>query len=310
LPLPAAGEFPSASIHSVTPDYFRTMGIPLLRGRGFDGTEPPYTLPDGLEMTSQNLPRIFKDVTFSGIISQKMADRFWPGEDPVGKRFRLGFPDLGLPWVRIVGVVGSTVQYGLDQGETTEFYLPLRQWPQPVNMHLVVRSHLEPAAIAKTVRATVASVLRDEPVRDIQVLAERIESSTVGRRFNRDLLFSFAATTLVLASIGLYGVLAFNVGRRTREIGIRMALGAEYRDVMGSVVKHGLSIVVPGMVLGLIGAWAVGRILQSQLFEVTGSDPLTYGLGAFMMLLTSLAACIIPARRAAKIDPMEALRYE
>jgi predicted permease len=310
LPVPVAGEFPMASSHTVSPDYFRAMGIPLLHGRVFDGTEPAYVIPPGMELTPQNLAAIFKDVTFSAVISKKMADTFWPGEDPIGKQFRLGFPDLGLPWVDVIGVVGNTVQTGLDHGEATEFYLSLRQWPVPVNMHLLVRTQLEPNAIVNSVRTAIAMVVPDEPVRDVRVLAERIDNSTAWRRFNRNLFACFAATALVLALIGLYGVLAFNISRRTREIGIRMALGANRLDVICGVVVRGLVLVVPGLVVGLVCAWAVGRVLQSQLFEIKSSDPLTYALGALLMILTAVVACLIPARRASRIDPMKALRYE
>jgi predicted permease len=310
LPVPAAGEFPMASAHTVSPDYFRAMGIHLLKGRVFDGTEPPYIIPEGMVMSPENLAAIFKDVTFSAVISKKMADVFWPGEDPIGKQFRLGFPDLGLPWVNVIGVVGNTVQTGLEHGEVSEFYLSLRQWPMPVNMHLLVRSRLEPAAIINAVRATVASVLPDEPIRDVRVLAERIESSTAGRRFNRNLFTCFAITALLLALIGLYGVLSFNVGRRTRDIGIRIALGANRCDVIHSVVKRGLALVMPGLAIGLGCAWAVGRLLQSQLFEIKGDDPLTFVICALLMIVIALVAAWLPARRAAKIDTMEALRYE
>ncbi len=310
LPVPAAGEFPMASTHTISPDYFRAMGIPLLRGSVFDGTEPAYKIPEGMEITSQNLAAIFKDVTFSAVISKKMADTFWPGDDPIGKQFRLGFPDLGLPWVDVIGVVGNTVQTGLDQGEVSEFYLSLRQWPMPVNMHLLVRTRLDPKTIINSVRTTVSSVLPDEPVRDVRVLAERIDNSTAGRRFNRNLFTCFAITALLLASIGLYGVLAFNVGRRTRDIGIRMALGANRSDVIRSVVTRGLALVVPGLVIGLGCAWAAGRLLQSQLFEIKCGDPLTFAVGALLMIVIAMLAAWLPARRAAKIDPMEALRYE
>jgi putative ABC transport system permease protein len=309
-PVPAAGEFPTASQHTVSPDYFRAMGIPLVRGRGFDGTEPAYVLPAGLEITPQNLATIFKGVTISGMISQRMADRFWSGEDPIGKRFRLGFPDLGLPWVEVVGVVGNTVQTGLDQGEATEFYLPLRQWPVPINMHLVLRTRLERAALVSSVRTAIASVARDAPIRDLRVLAERIEGSTAGRRFNRDLFTGFAATALALALIGLYGVLAFNVGRRTREIGIRLALGATRLALVRGVVRRGFALVLPGIGIGLAGAWAMGRVLQSQLFEIQSSDLLTYAVGAVLMGAVALLAAWIPARRAARVDPMTALRHE
>jgi predicted permease len=309
-PVPGPGELPSASQHTVTPDYFRAMGILLRRGRLFDGTEQAYTLPEGVEITPQNLPEIFKDVTFVGVVSQIMADRFWPDQDPIGKRFRLGPPKLGLPWVEIIGVVGNTRQFSLDRPEESEFYLALRQWPMPMDMDLVVRSKQQPTALVNSIRSVVASVVPDEPIREVRVLADRISNSTAGRRFNRNLFACFAGSALILAIIGLYGVLAFNIGRRTREIGIRMALGADRQEVIRSVVKRGLILVVPGLVLGLAGAWAVGRVLQSQLFEVTGNDPVTYGLGALVMLLTALAACVVPAGRAARIDPMEALRYE
>jgi len=309
-PVPAPGEFPSASQHTVTPGYFRAMGIPLRRGRLFDGTERAYALPEGVEITPQNLSKIFKDVTFFGVISQKMADRFWPDQNPIGKRFRLGPPKVGLPWVEIIGVVGNTRQFGLDRAEEPEFYLALRQWPLPMDMDLVVRSQQRPTALINSVRSVVASVVPDEPIREIRVLADRISNSTAGRRFNRNLFACFAGSALILAVIGLYGVLAFNVGRRTREIGVRMALGAEHRDVVYSVVKRGLILVVPGLIIGLGCAWAVGRLLQSQLFEIESSDPITYAIGALLMLLTTVVACLVPARRAAKIHPMEALRYE
>ena len=309
-PTPAAGEFPSASIHTVSPDYFRAMGIPLLRGRVFDGTEPPYVVPPGLQITEQNLAAIFKDVTLSAVISRKMADRFWPGENPVGKRFRMGLPSMGLPLIEIIGVVGNTVQTGLDRGEATEFYLTLRQWPVPTQMHLVVRTRLEPTALVGAVRTALAPVLIDEPIRDVQVLSERIDGSTAGRRFNRNLFACFAATALALAAIGLYGVLAFNVGRRTREIGIRVALGATRYDVVHSVVGRGLALVLPGVAIGLGCALGVGRVLQSQLFGINASDPATYLIGALLMVFTSLTACLIPARRATRINPVEALRSE
>ena len=158
-PIPRPGEFPTASAHTVSPDYFRVMGIPLLRGRLFDGHEKAYAVPPGLDLAPQNFGVIFQDVVLDGVVSQRMAARYWPGEDPVGKRFRLGPPELQFPWVQIVGVVGSTTQFGLEQGETTEFYLSLRQWPVPAPMHLAVRTRMDPAA-------AVASIRRRRPERD------------------------------------------------------------------------------------------------------------------------------------------------
>jgi predicted permease len=309
-PVPAPGQFPHASWHTVTPDYFRAMGIPVLHGRVFDGTEPMPALPPGVTITPQNLATIFKDAVVSVVVSQNMAERFWPGEDPVGKRIRLGPPNLQLPSADVIGIVGNTVQTGLADGQATEFYLALRQWPVPINMHLVVRSKLAPEAIASSVRAAANSVLRDEPVRDVRVLSERIMDSTAGRRFNRDLFACFAGTALLLALVGLYGVLAFTVGRRTKEIGIRMALGASRREVVRRVMARGMALVAPGLVIGLGLAWALGQLLQSQLFEIRGNDVLTYLVGASLMAAVALLAALIPARRASKVDPIEALRCE
>lgn len=310
LPVPAAGELPTASQHTVSPEYFRAMGIPLRRGRGFDGTEPAAVLPAGVEMTPENLPRIFQNVTFSSVVSQKMADRFWPGEDPIGKRFRLGPPNIGGPWVEIVGIVGNTVQTGLDHGEASEFYLPLRQWPVPINMHLVVRTRLEPRTLIDAVRTAVASVAHDEAVRDVRVLAERIDDSTAERRFNRNLLAGFAVVALLLAMIGLYGVLSFHVGRRTREIGVRMALGSSRSDVLKAVLMRGLYLILPGIVLGFAGAWLSNRLLRNQLFGITDTDPLTYCASASLLLAIALIACLVPARRATRVNPLVALRCE
>jgi putative ABC transport system permease protein len=309
-PIPRSGEFPSASYHSVSPDYFRVMGIPLLRGRAFDGRERPYVVPPGIDVAPQNFGLIFKDVVFDGVVSQRMAARYWPGEDPVGKRFRLGTPELRFPWVQIVGVVGSTTQLGLAQGEATEFYLPLRQWPMPVAMYIAVRTRMDPAAAVASIRRAVQEVARDAPIRDVQLMSERIAESVSGREFNMGLFASFAGTALLLSLIGIYGVLSFAVGQRTREIGIQMALGAQRRDVLREVLARGLRLVLPGMLLGLAGAWGIGRLLQGGLFGVSGNDVVTYVCGTCVFLLTGFLACLVPARRASRVDPVVALRCE
>jgi predicted permease len=310
LPLPKPGEFPLASTHSVSPDYFRAMGIPLLRGRLFDGRERPYVVPRGVGLSPQSFGAIFKDVVCDGVISKRMADRYWPGEDPLGKRFRLGNLDLVLPLVQIVGVVGSTTQFGLEQGDTTEFYLPLRQWPVPNPMHLVVRTRMNPTAALPSIRRAVQTVVRDQPIRDVQLMSERIAGSVSGRRFDMGLFTSFAATALILSLIGIYGVLSFAVSQRTREIGIQVALGAERGDVVREVLARGLRLGLPGVVLGLTGAWGVGRLLRASLFGVTGTDVSTYVCCTFVLLVAGFLACCLPARRAAKVDPVVALRCE
>jgi putative ABC transport system permease protein len=308
-PVPEPAKFPSASQHSVSEDYFRTLGIPLLRGRMFDGHEKQPVFPPGLEFSPQNLTALYKNVAFDGIVSQRMADQFWPGEDPIGKRFRLGTPDMELPWVTIVGIVGNTTQYGLDRGERPEFYLSLRQFPVP-GTYVVVRTRMDPAAALASVRNAIRSVVKDEPVYDVQLMSERMDGFVSGRRFNMDLFAVFASVALLLTLVGIYGMLSFFVSQRTREVGIRMALGAQRRDVLLGVLARGLRLAVPGVLLGLCGSWAVSRLLQSQLFDVSGADPLTYAAGSLLLLAAALFSCYLPARRATRVNPTEALRAE
>ncbi len=308
-PTPAPGEFPYASRHSVSPNYFRAMGIPILRGRTFDGQELQPVIPPGLDLSPKNFGTIFKNIVFDGIISQRMADAYWPGEDPIGKRFRLGYTDMQLPWVKIVGVVGNTTQTGQDRGETAEFYLPLRQFPMPV-AYLVVRTRMEPAQAIASIRVAIQSVVKDEPIHDIQLMSERMAGFVSDRRFNMNLFATFAGVALLLALVGIYGVLSFVVAQSTREVGIRLALGAQRGDVMRGVILRGLRLAVPGIFLGIAGAWGVSRLLQSQLFGITGTDPMAYVLGAALLLTAALAACFIPARRAAMANPIDSLRAE
>jgi putative ABC transport system permease protein len=308
-PVPEPGKFPNASRHNVSPDYFRALGIPLLRGRTFDGHEKQLVIPPGVDFAPQNFAVIYKDVIFDGVVSQLMADKFWPGEDPIGKRFRLGYPELHGPWVQIVGVVGNTTQIGLDRGESLEFYLSLRQFPTPEG-YVVVRTRMDPAAVLASVRTAIQSVVKDEPIHDVQLMSERMAGFVSGRRFNTNLFGMFAGVALVLALVGIYGVLSFVVSQRTREMGIRMALGAQRGDVLRDVLARGLRLAVLGVLLGLAGAWSVSRLLQSQLFGVTGSDPFTYIGGAALLLLAALLACYLPARRAALVNPIESLRAE
>ncbi len=309
-PMPKSGEFPRASTHTVSEDYFRVMGIPLLRGRAFDGQERPYVVPPGVILAPQNFGVLFKDVVFDGVLSQRMASTYWPGEDPVGKRFRLGTPEMQFPWVQVVGVVGNTTQYGLERGETTEFYLSLRQWPAPTPMHLVARTRLDSTAAVASIRRAIQAAASEQPLRDLQLMSERIAGSVSGRRFNMTLFTSFALTALALSLIGIYGVVSFAVGQRTREIGIQMALGAQRRDVLREVLAHGLRLALPGMVLGLVGAWGVGRLLQNALFGITGTDMVTYASSTGMILVMAFLGCLLPALRAAHVDPMRALRCD
>jgi putative ABC transport system permease protein len=309
-PTPKPGEFPNARSHFVSADYFRTMGITLLRGEAFDGREPQPVIPPGMDVTPQTLPQIYRGFELTGIVSQRMAGKFWPGEDPIGKRFQLGYPNMEMPSVRIVGIVSNTTQEGLDRGEGEEFYLALRQIPVPMPMHIALRTRVDPAGAVASVRAAIRSVDRDQPIFDVRAMSERMAGFSEGRRFNMSLYTFFAAAALALSAIGIYGVLAFSVSQRTREVGIRMALGAQRIDVLRGVVGHTLALVLPGAALGLFGAWAVSRMLQSQLFNVAATDPLTYVAGAVLLLVAAGAACALPAHRATRVDPMVALREE
>ena len=309
-PAPAPGEYPAVNSHVITPDYFRSMGIPLLRGRLFDGHEPQPVMPPGGVVNQESIVEIYRDLEIQCLISQRMAELIWPGEDPLGRQFQMGQPEMNLPRFRVIGVVGNTMQLGLDQAAPPEFYATLRQFPAPMYLHLVIRSRLSPAAIVPSVREAVKAAAPHEPVFDVRVMSDRIADAVSGRRFNMSLFAFFGGVALLLSGIGIYGVLAFNVSRRTREVGIRMALGAQRRDVLRDILRHGMTLVVLGALLGLAGAWAGSRLIQSQLFAVRSTDPWTYVIGAALLFLVAFAGCVIPARRAASINPNDALRAE
>jgi putative ABC transport system permease protein len=309
-PDPAEANVPNASVQFVSAGYFRAMGIPLVRGRLLSGREPQPVVP-AVGIKPQDFLAIFKDVTLDGVISQRTAKEFWPGEDPVGKRFRLkSAPNVPRPVVQIVGVVGDTTQFGLDQGENPEFYLSLHQIPVPGDMFLAIRTNGDPASLTASVRAILRPVTGDQPITDVRPMTARIADTLTGRRFNMNLFTFFAGTALLLALVGIYGVLAFTISRRTCEMGIRMALGASRARILRGVLWRGFRLVLPGILVGLAGAWAVGRLLQCSLFGITRGDPVTYigSTGAF--LLVAFLACLLPARRAASIEPMQALRSE
>jgi putative ABC transport system permease protein len=309
-PVPDGGGFPSASNHTVTPDYFRVMSVPLLRGRTFTGREPVPQLRPGVALTPAAIAAAFKGIMVEVVISQRMADRVWPGEDPVGKRFQMGYPSMGLPQAEVIGVVGNTTQFGLDQGEAPEFYMSSGQMPTPIGMHLVVRSTMDEAALVPLLRGAVQAVTKDKPILDVKPMSARIGASTEGRRFNMALFTFFAGAAVFLAMLGIYGVLGFVVTQRTRELGIRLALGAQRAHVLRTVLWRGFALVLIGTTVGMAGGWACSRMLQSQLFGISSNDPVTYLLGAALLLTVALAACLVPARRATQVDPLIALKAE
>jgi putative ABC transport system permease protein len=309
-PVPEPGKLPFANTHVVTSDYFRAMGIPLIHGELFSGREPAPTFPAGELLSMELLPKIYRDFDVACVISQRMADQIWPGEDPIGQRFQFGFPEMNLPKALVIGIVGSTTQTGLDRGESAEYYCLLKQYPAPMALHLIVRTRADPAGVLASVRTAVHAVAPDEPIYDVELMTSRIAGFSSDRRFNMGLFVFFAATALLLAVVGIYGVLACVVGQRTREVGIRMALGAQRRDVLRDVLFRGLRLALPGVLFGLAGAWALSRLLQSQLFGINGTDPATYAASAGLLLAAVMIACYVPARRATRVSPSEALRTE
>jgi putative ABC transport system permease protein len=241
------------------------------------------------------------------VINETMARRFWPHEDAVGKRFKHNDPQA--KWVTVVGIVGDVREFGLAEPAIPEAYYPESQSTYP-ELVLVVRTANEPQAQAPALRNALHDLDKDLPWYSVQTMSEMVSNSSREKRFVALLLGLFAAMALVLASVGIYGVVSYSVSQRTREIGIRMAFGAEVRTVLGMVLKEGLLLVIAGVTVGLLGAWALSRYLTSILYAVRATDLVTYFLAAILMTVVALVACLVPARRAAKVDPMVALRYE
>ena len=284
---PAAGYAPSAHIfmgrYEVTPGYFRTLGIPLLRGRTF---------------TDQNDKQSVTEV----VVSERLASRVWPGEDPVGKTYRI------VDQETVVGEVANVRHEGLNQDFQAEIYE--RCLWRGRDMKLAVRTAVDPASIVPAIRARVKAIDPNQPIYNVATLEQALSDSVTPQRLNVLLLGIFAFIALALAIVGIYGVLAFSVTQRRNEIGIRMALGAGRGDVLRLVVGHGLRLTAVGVIVGLAGAWALTRFLTSFLFGVRPTDLATYVVVSLALALVSLLACYIPARRATKVDPMVALRYE
>ncbi len=278
---------PNAGWQLVAPNYFRTLGIPLLRGRDFNA----------------------QDVNEAAIINATLARQYWPNEDPLGKRLSLGIPRSDNPWKTIIGIVADTPQRTLESAPGADWYLPLPARTQRTT-RLFVRAAGDPAGLTQAVRQQVWAVDKDQPIQAATTLHAFVADSLAPRRFNTWLLGGFAALALLLAALGIYSVLAYAVTQRTQEIGVRMALGAQAGDVVRLVLQQGLTLALCGVTLGLAGAVAAARVLQSLLFGVRATDPLTFGAAALVLLAVALLACWIPARRAARVDPLVALRCE
>jgi predicted permease len=278
----------------VSRDYFQTLGIPLVEGRFFDRQD-----------TLGSLGVV--------VVNQSMAKTFWPGRSPIGQRLRLGIE--GSRWMTVIGVAGDIKQEGLNRGSGTEVCFLHEQAPEsvgfaPRTLDVALRTEVEPMSLVSTVRKEVFLLDRTLPIDNVQTLDQVVASSVSSPRFLALLVGVFAAAALFLASVGTYGVLAFAVEQRSREIGIRMALGAQVGSVVAMVLWEGMQLVALGLVLGLGLAFACRSLLSSVLFGVSVADPLTLGALALLLASVSLIACYVPARRAASVDPLWSLQQD
>jgi predicted permease len=287
------GQRPVVMTRVVDPKYLQTMRIPLLQGRNF---EPQ----DKLES-----PAV-------AIINETMAQRYWPNQDPTGKRITTGRFTSTDPndWITIIGVARDVRQVDLAVEPKPQMYLTYIQADFFAPRHLIVKTKVEPMALAATVRKAVWDVDKDQPVSNIRSMEEVLSESIARQRFSMLLLGIFAAVALVLAAVGIYGVMSYSVTQRRNEIGIRMALGAQKSDVLKLTVGHGLKLVMIGVAFGLAGAFALTRLMSSLLFGVRATDPATFIAISVILVAVALLASYIPARRATKVDPLVALRYE
>jgi predicted permease len=244
------------------------------------------------------------------LINERMARSLWPGEKPIGKRFKKGRYHEDVPWITIVGVVGDVHQAGPAEPARAEMYLPYRQQEFFPPDYLAVRSSGDPLLIAESVRQQIWSVDKQQPVAEVMPLERLVGENLAPRRMQASLLGGFAGLALLLASIGIYAVLSFIVTQRTQEIGIRVALGANSRDVLRMVFSHGLRLFAVGAGLGLAAALALSRTMSHLLYGISASDPLSFLVVTFILALVALLACYVPARRAMRVDPLVALRYE
>jgi putative ABC transport system permease protein len=274
----------------VDPAYFETMGLPLLRGRGFS------------ERDAAGRPPVV-------IVSRRLAELHFSGVDPVGRQ--IGFPGQNppAPLAEIVGVVGDTKQYGLDEPDLGFVYAPQAQSPHIFNT-LAVRTAGDPMQLAAAVRAAVWSVDPEQPVWKVRTQQSLVEQAKGLPRFLAQLMGGYAVLALVLAAVGLYGVTSYAVTQRTREFGLRMALGAEPGDVLRSVLRRGLALAGVGLVLGLAGSLALGRVIGNLLFATQPTDAVTLVSVALLLVAVAGLASFLPARRATRVDPTTALRYD
>ena len=290
-PEPPPGQRPSADIARVSPDYFSVMGIRVLEGRVFE------------ERDRDGAPTVC-------IVDQRFAETHWPGESPLGKRLKFGSLDSkDNPWMEVVGQVAHVKNYGVDEESRVELYLPFLQ-NTGSGFALVVKTDNAAAVAAASLRAAMRAVSPDIPLYQVRALDELVAERSAQRRLAAQLISVFAMVALVLAAVGIYGVMSYAVAQRTQEIGIRMALGAGEESILQMVLKNGATLALLGVAIGLVAAFVLARLISALLFQTSAADPPTFSLVPLLLLGVALVACYLPARRAARVDPMVALRYE
>jgi len=300
-PVRDRSQIPIAAFNPVSPEYFQTMGIRLLQGRSFTEADGPQS------------PQV-------AIINETMARRFWPNENPIGKRVRQGWPEWTTPFCEVIGVVADVKLNGVIETTPLHVYLPLAQNGN-ASVYLAVRTRPEPQTLAASVQSAVHSMDSQIPIYQVRTMDERLKGAVVSQRAAMILLSAFALLAMLLAAVGIYGVISWSVVQRTRELGLRMALGALPREVMWLVLRRSMLLVLAGVMLGLLGAFAVSRLLGAALteggpgntpllFGVQAVDPLTFVVAPILLALVAFIACCLPAWRVTKINPLVALRYE
>jgi putative ABC transport system permease protein len=291
VPDPPPDQRPDVVFRSIGPGYFGTMGIPIIRGRDFTDRDKANS----------------KDAV---VISEKTAQHYWPGQDPIGKRLKPGATASDVPWREMIGVVKDVRQNDFIAEPKMQMYFSYRQLKDLTANALVVRATVDPMSLANSIRNAIWAVDKDQPVADIDTMDHIVLEAIARQRFSMLLLGIFAALALVLAAVGIYGVMSYSVTQRTHEIGIRMALGARRTDVLQMTIKQGLKLVSIGMILGLVAAFLVTRILTSQLFGVSATDPITFTGISLVLLAVAILASYLPALRATRVDPITALRAQ
>jgi predicted permease len=285
-----------ANWQAVSPGYFHTMGIPVMQGRGIENED------------RVGSPGVV-------VVNRTLARQAWPEGDALGKRILLGGGSSDSVWRTVVGIVGDVRHRGLDHDFQPEMYLPHAQFPAGSgtalrSLHIVLRSERDPVLLATAVRSAVAGLDPDIPLTEVQTMEEALGAWAAERRLTMLLVSGFAAVALALGAVGIYGVIAYLVAQRTREIGIRMAMGAVPREILGMVLRQGVGLAILGIAAGIVGALAAARLVTGLLFQIGPTDPVTYATTVLTLAVVAVLASFIPALRATRVDPVDALRTE